>query len=465
MCTTGPPFHTYEQGDQCRDFGYPGGAERILTNISVTICDDDGTPVSPPPANNNGGGSTYVPPVNNPIVYPTPPPSYQPCILGNSDPSGDPNGGGPVGPITNPCDGQEQSQGAIAAQTLIDHLPITDGDQELFLKTNEDIASELYAFLNTKMWSPDNKGLVKWAVGYLYENKYTINFEDFKRDFLLGDAWLDLSGLGTDGSGQNMNFDIYFDDIDGEFKFISKSDPNYSNVVNNGTTALPTQFSPATTQLLRQMGKDKGWDVGVSTLEFNRRVGQAFQEATYKLYRSKLNPLQLPRVTYQPQNNVSLWRKAYVGNSGKVVPDWTFDISYGLTSLTLPQHMFYDAKAVNGPLYLSSSKHQIGGYLDVLSRKRVNNAPPPVLVFVTPVNTIISPSILATAISKGVQIRQAFVIVINNKLYLLNSIEITPANDRFHNIPLNLLKIIAGPVDLEYPVNPNNGPDYEELQQ
>ncbi|RDC56890.1 hypothetical protein DU508_06720 [Pedobacter chinensis] len=128
------------------------------------------------------------------------------------------------------------------------------------------------------------------------------------------------------------------------------------------------------------------------------------------------------------------------------------------------QHWFYDAKAVTGALYLSSSKYQIGGYLDVLSRKKVANAPPPALVFVTPVNTIISPSIIATAISKGVQIRQAFVIIINDKLYLLQSIELTPTNDKFTNIPTNLLKILSGPVDLEWPVNPNNGPDYEELQ-
>lgn len=280
------------------------------------------------------------------------------------------------------------------------------------------------------------------------------------------DNGLDISDLGTDGSGQDMNYSIYFDDIEGDFKAISKSDPNYNNVINNGTTSLPIDFAPCTTQALRQMGRDKGWDVGVSPLEFNRRVGQAFQEAVFKLYKQKLLPPQRLRVKYQPQNNNSAWRANKAGNTSQVIPDWTYDMNLMGISAPFSQHWFYDAKAVTGTLYLSTSKYQIGGYIDVLSKKKVPNpnVPPPALIFVTPVNTIISPSIIATAISKGVQIRQAFVIIINNQLYLLNSIELTPTNDRFTNIPTNLLKILSGPVDLELPINPNNGPDFEEVQ-
>jgi len=278
------------------------------------------------------------------------------------------------------------------------------------------------------------------------------------------DGSIDFSDLGTDGSGQDMNYSIYYDDVDGSFKPISKNDPNYDNVINNGTTNVPINFAPCTTQALRQMGRDKGWDVGVSNLEFNRRIGQAFQEAVFKLYNQKLLPPQRARVKYQPDNNVSSWRARIAKNSGQVIPDWTYDVNFMGVSFPLSQHWFYDAKAVTGTLYLSSSKSQIGGYLDVLSKKKEPNAPPPALVFVTPVNTVISASIIATAISKGVQVRQAFVIIINNKLYLLQSIELTPSNDKFTNIPTNMLKILSGPVDLEWPVNPNSGPDFEEVQ-
>lgn len=38
---------------------------------------------------------------------------------------------------------------------------------------------------------------------------------------------------------------------------------------------------------------------------------------------------------------------------------------------------------------------------------------------------------------------------IKNKLYLLQSIELTPTNDKFTNIPTNLLKILSGSVNLE----------------
>ncbi|GAA4197387.1 hypothetical protein GCM10022289_04540 [Pedobacter jeongneungensis] len=476
--------HTYEQAAICNCSVKPEKGNQYTVNVveeydcelpfdpdrPVTGTGSSGT-TGPGGSNGPGGGTPnpgdYFPLNCEPdpnYVMPTipPPPGTEyilPCSAMEIPTEGTPSPNSGPSPVPVPKTPSELLIEWFNSDSNL-QLHLT-ADETAFLEGNPLIAEEL---LNTTFSeAAETKEFTKWAVGYLNENR-DVSFADFKRDFLTRDVGLDTSDLGTDGSGQDMNYSVYFDDTEGDFKVISKSDPNYNNVINNGTTSLPINFAPCTTQALRQMGRDKGWDVGVSPLEFNRRVGQAFQEATFKLYKEKLILPQRLRVKYQPQNNISTWRVGKVGNSGQVIPDWTYDVNFMGVSVPLSQYWFYDAKAVTGMLYLSSSKWQIGGYLDVLSRKKVPNAPPPALVFVTPVNTIISPSIIATAISKGVQIRQAFVIIINNKLYLLQSIELTPTNDKFTNIPTNLLKILSGPIDLEYPTNPNYGPDFEEVQ-
>ncbi|TKC10158.1 hypothetical protein FA048_08130 [Pedobacter polaris] len=75
---------------------------------------------------------------------------------------------------------------------------------------------------------------------------------------------------------------------------------------------------------------------------------------------------------------------------------------------------------------------------------------------------VISPTILTAAALRGVKVFQSFVVIINNQLYLLQPIEITPQLDLDVKIPY--LNVIAGPVNLELPNLPNIGPDYNELQ-
>lgn len=74
--------------------------------------------------------------------------------------------------------------GSIEANELINDLEITDNNIQTFLRSNDVKSLALYDYLRINSWSTDNKNFIKWAAGYLFNNQTTLDFEEFKNQFL-----------------------------------------------------------------------------------------------------------------------------------------------------------------------------------------------------------------------------------------------------------------------------------------
>jgi hypothetical protein len=161
---------------------------------------------------------------------------------------------------------------------------------------------------------------------------------------------------------------------------------------------------PFTTDRLRQVAVAQGIGKGMTGIQFNRAVGLAFE--TWVLF-----TMSLPKyMTPIPSPD----RKAANGGGlpASVIPDSVGALSLwwaGQGFFDFPDSLFFEVKAVTGPLLPSTSRSQIRGLIDVASRSKagvstVPHHPPPALVFTVTGNTPIDPSTLALANQRSVAI-------------------------------------------------------------
>jgi hypothetical protein len=153
---------------------------------------------------------------------------------------------------------------------------------------------------------------------------------------------------------------------------------------------------------------------GQPTLTQNRLVGRAFQEFVM-------------RNILIPENIVPLFSQYRQINTFNppilnVVPDMLRQVQvYGVgggPSAIYPQSSLWEVKATRSVLYLSYSRHQIGGLIDAAARSPLGTADligiPPVMTFVTTCDARIPESTVLFANQNRVALWQAYVFEIPN---------------------------------------------------
>jgi hypothetical protein len=199
-----------------------------------------------------------------------------------------------------------------------------------------------------------------------------------------------------------------------------------------------------TTQKLRAIAAAVGIGKGLTGIQLSQKIGLAFQD--WVLYMHMLPQWKQPILSPERQNQNK-------GLPASVVPDSLTDVTLYSTEtglMVFPLSEFWEMKAVNGTLFLSTSQYQILGLLNVAQISLAGTStlpqhPPPVVAFTTTFNTNISPSVLARATQWGVAVWQEVVYY--------------DASDTTGNPDLYLGPI--GPMnDAVYPPNVNIVPQY-----
>lgn len=231
---------------------------------------------------------------------------------------------------------------------------------------------------------------------------------------------------------------------------------------------------PVNTEDLRTFGRMMQWDVGVSAVQFNRRVGKAFEATALKFYDlpPHCQPLDAPK---RGERNT-----ANGGLPSRVIPDaLTAAIYYKDEGRYLPPtiqylggHILTEVKAYNGTLELSTNRWQILGELEVLTRNAGTTNPPsnkrPLLFFVTTSNTVIGQSIIDEAASRGIMVWQAKAVydpVLSSLSFSVPvMLNFTP-NPGVDKAPRSYLgtQYIAGPVPIQDPPSDCDQTDPEEI--
>jgi RHS repeat-associated protein len=152
-----------------------------------------------------------------------------------------------------------------------------------------------------------------------------------------------------------------------------------------------------TTDKLRELGRARGWDQGVDGVVFNKRVGLAFQN------------LALSSLNLSPENfgNISSPERATFtrGKRKAVRPDYVGVAADQDKKGVFPNSLYAEVKAVDGIISLSSSDHQMRGFIDALSRSPAAKAGVhPALFLITTSNTTIGEDVIREAKNKGVEV-------------------------------------------------------------
>jgi hypothetical protein len=245
-----------------------------------------------------------------------------------------------------------------------------------------------------------------------------------------------------------------------------------------------------TAQQLRNVGTQRGWDVGVAPITFNRKVGKAFEETALRYFGFIENTTNYDA----PQRSL-----ASQGNVTRVRPDALdyyqviFHDNNGATHIDHLERTFaVEVKAKSGTLTLSSNQYQILGELERLRiefDQQVNSPywqqsdPPitidnakraPCLLFITTSDCTIDQSIINKAAELKVNIWQVKARYIGDE----NKITFGPVTFVYDKsgeyskgdvVPRNfLLELIGGsneiPIQLELNPHPNFSLDPEELE-
>ena len=200
-------------------------------------------------------------------------------------------------------------------------------------------------------------------------------------------------------------------------KNVDTSVPTFLNVYNyadaNPASKIDPdgrQAVPLTTVRLRAIAASQGIGAGLSGVQLNRAVGRAFQDFAVQSFGLHENFVNIP----------SPDRAAHTGGSPAAVrPDAVrgvrkVEFIWRIIpwSTVYPLSEFYEVKAVRGVLNLSSSNHQIRGLIDVAARSPAGMATGPdrvypVLTFITTIDTVIGPDVIAEATKRGVLLTQS----------------------------------------------------------
>jgi RHS repeat-associated protein len=194
---------------------------------------------------------------------------------------------------------------------------------------------------------------------------------------------------------------------------IIKSDPD-----GRQTVQVPT---PLTTSRLRAIAQAQGIGTGLTGIQLNRAVGRAFQDWALRAFPAVPTLQENFRLFRSPAREVATQGRKD-GPILNVMPDavraattvvWgtLLGIPRPERTVTQPDSVFVEVKAVNGAITLSHSSHQITGLIDVAANSPAGRAggpdqPTPAIIFITTGDTTISPTVLAEATRRGVAVWQ-----------------------------------------------------------
>lgn len=162
---------------------------------------------------------------------------------------------------------------------------------------------------------------------------------------------------------------------------------------------------PMTTNILRKMAREYRFQgTGV---QFNRDVGKAFES------------IGLASQGFSSENTKpfkSMERLENTGTSSTVIPDGVRDVTENITqlfppgikSITYQKSSFFEVKAVNGIIRLSSSNYQIQGELDAVKNSAAGMEGRGTMTFVTTANTFIGNDVVGYARRNKIQLYQVF---------------------------------------------------------
>ncbi len=297
-------------------------------------------------------------------------------------------------------------------------------------------------------------------------------FEDYFTNGGTTTSYYDLfyDGVNPDWLGPDTQTDMdwypFISGTDTALTFYRPDDSNLTTDLYNSSPApLPAGIQSCTTQALRDIADAKGWTAGKTTLQINRMIGKSFEEAVLKALGTSggifAGYSAIPNKSHYSQARDQITD----GGTTNVIPDMSayprFKLNPNTPNVPTPYNpLFIEIKAVNGTLFPSHSNHQLTGMIDVLNRKKESGNAPPVLLLVTTTNTQVSAALLNLATAKGVIIMRSWTYLVNGKLVVTMPVPLNWPDWRHTHIPEYLW---LGPLEIEYPVGTDVGPDYEEM--
>jgi hypothetical protein len=186
------------------------------------------------------------------------------------------------------------------------------------------------------------------------------------------------------------------------------------NYIPPPPSRMPNWQSLTTTKL-RWIAAQNGIGAGQTGITQSRTIGVAFETWVLKTMG------QLPRwstLIFSPARQKANTSNGKLGLPASVIPEFVGDQtgttvsipSMSVKTVYFDQSLFFEVKAVTGPLTLGTSQYQILGLLDI-ARIAGTNAPtqmhpPPAVFFTTTGNTTVSPDVVAKGTDWGVAVWQ-----------------------------------------------------------
>lgn len=227
-------------GEPCQNDGVdPANAPHYkYVSKFVQDCQDDGTPLPPESWRQAPVEVTPIGPIVHPPTEPTPPPP--PCLAG----------------IDGTCDGSTPPPPPpiSLSQFLIEELAITNSNHQLLLNFYENLASQIFVFLQASGYTFENIAFINWAFNYKLNSSNT-DFNELltnKTDFDTGTGDLDNNILGGYDLTQYSDFDAQQD-----WSTISNVIPKTQFIGWNRTLYPTWECMQYATEQIRRMGYQK----------------------------------------------------------------------------------------------------------------------------------------------------------------------------------------------------------------
>ncbi len=211
-----------------------------------------------------------------------------------------------------------------------------------------------------------------------------------------------LPGLG--GVFNSLNLGVYSYSHQNPIKF---NDPD----------GKATEYRPLTSARWKEYARNSGYFNNMSYSAFIKLSGEWFSELVVQN-----NPLPVGPMAPNKRKFRSPAREAMTGGKFKnVVPDGVRNIKYPIKTFwgfgkwgRYYDSHFFEGKAYNGTLHLSSGKYQILGLIDAAARSQAGHSSgifklPPIITFITTSDTKIGADVITEASRRGVAIYQVVV--------------------------------------------------------
>ena len=216
--------------------------------------------------------------------------------------------------------------------------------------------------------------------------------------------YTDPTGASAEGPPTGPGGCVFPDDetgssVGGLAQVLNTTGTGGSNSTNTGTSSAGSSSTPLSTDKLRSMAIQKGWNENVSPQKFNWIVGKAFENTAIQALGLQLNANTKPFYSSERNNFTN-------GNVSYVVPDAVGRV-FSSSGGDYPNSYFAEVKAISRNITLGTSNQQIRGLIDAAANSPAGRAQQnPSVFFITTANTIIGNDVVNAAQASGVQIWQ-----------------------------------------------------------